>query len=233
MGFEDIPTLLQYAIAFGVVLGVGPAVFFVTWLYLRGWAKKINSNSDDIAKIEALRVEMQKGFDAKLEKEISEVKEAAKVQREIDQAEFNKQLQAVADNFADKKTDLKKVIADKDTQILSEKTRADDAETERDELKETIKNLNDSIDEIRGQLRGHTEEIKGLRGTIEEKDKKEKEQEGLIKAYKGQVAVLSDEKQVWVAEKALVIEIMQALGQKLKAIEEQESPTKTEEINPA
>jgi chromosome segregation ATPase len=210
------------------------------WVRFGGTAKTVDAHTDQIATVEALQVTMQKNFDEKLTKEIGTVREAAskevgaareafKTQGDLDKAEFAKQLQAVATNFANQQTQYNTVATEQAGRILTEKTRADTAESERDDLKTTLVNLNKRLEDIEMDLKAQKAEIEALHKTIDEKNKKERELGDMLKAFKDEVAVLSDEKVLLQAEKNAMLEMARAVGLKLAALEEKKP--QTEEIN--
>lgn len=251
--FNDSPQLIQLAILLAIVLGGGGGLFVFVWSYLFGWARKVNGHTAQLAQIELERLQMQKDFDTKLEKGIAEArdnaiadaKEVAKVQREADLSEFTKQLEGVA-SAREKRENEHKAENEKNAAKLKEESQArQTAEKERDELRQTIQNLNDRIDDIKketntviegiqGQVTSQQAQIRELQRVIEEKNLKEKEQDKLIKAYKEELAVLNDEKQIWVAEKDLMFKVLETLGVKPSIPEEkqpEEKPTTETEFN--
>lgn len=239
MDFNDLPQLLQLAVALGLAIAVAGGGGVIIWARFSPMAEKIDTHTQQIAQAETLRNAMQISFDArlkeeetKLAKQLADAKAAFNTQLEIKQAEFSKQLEAVANNFATQKASYDSEIEKKKIAIEELTTAKVNAETERDELKTTIANLNDRIEDIQRQLSAQATKITELQETIREKNTKEKELGETLSAFKTQLAILSDEKQIWVAEKKLVFEFLQALGVKLKALEEiPETPAKPEEIN--
>jgi chromosome segregation ATPase len=98
-------------------------------------------------------------------------------------------------------------------------------------LKATLVNLNKRLEDIESDLKAQKVEIEALHKTIDEKNKKERELGDLLKAFKDEVAALSDEKVLLQAEKNAMLEMARAVGLKLATLEEKKS--QIEEINPA
>jgi chromosome segregation ATPase len=229
--YNELPQLLQLAAGMGLAMGVMIGVSLVIWVRLGSPAKKIDAHTDQIATVEALQKTMQKNFDEKLTKEIDAAREAFKTQGNLDKDEFGKQLRAVAENFADRQTQHNTTLAEKDALIKTESDARHTAETERDDLKATLVNLNKRLEDIESDLKAQKVEIEALHKTIDEKNKKERELGDLLKAFKDEVAALSDEKVLLQAEKNAMLEMARAVGLKLATLEEKKS--QIEEINPA
>lgn len=228
IGFYDsLPELWRYSIAMGITLGLGFAVFMFTqaWLSFK-FGSRIKTNEQKIENVEALRLKMKLDYDEKLEAEVKKINDTAKADREADKEETKKLLQEIADSWANQQTVHNQEMEQVKKFATLETERANLAEGQIEEMRITIGNLNDTIIEIRKDLKTQGDDILALQQERErERDEKHELAEANATLQK-KVTELEGKLLLSEAEKNGMREIAALVGlqRNMEKVEEAEQP---------
>lgn len=226
---------VNIGLAFAIFFAVGIPLFF----RLGGVGKRLTNNEETIEKV---RAEAQKNLEAKEQDfahKITETQQAFAEKAEIDKRDFDSRLHKIAEKFGGDLAGYKAQLGTQNDLIQQKDATLAITIAERDELKESIKNLNDSIEDIRKQLTAQSVRIKELQDNLNKANRENRESKDLIATYKEEIGKLQATIAILTLEKDTMFKVFATMGIELRAMRANGDPPpvaekeKTEPTNPA